>query len=63
MTVLPRFADLKARAIVRNWPTLKRWIDQEGFPAGVMLGPNTRAWVESEVEEWLAGRPNGRGNP
>ena len=24
---LIRFRDLKARDIVRNWPTLKRWID------------------------------------
>ena len=56
MTVLLRFSDLKARKIVGNWPTLKRWIEREGFPLGVKLGPNTRAWTESEVDEWIAGR-------
>jgi hypothetical protein len=56
VTTLLRFADLKARGIVANWPTLKRWIEREGFPPGLKLGPNTRAWPESEIEEWLAGR-------
>ena len=55
--MLLRFADLKAMGIVGNWPTLKRWIDSEGFPPGRMLGKNTRAWTESEINEWIAGRP------
>jgi len=54
--VFLRFADLKARGILGNWMTLRRWIEREGFPPGVKLGPNTRAWSESEIEEWLAGR-------
>jgi hypothetical protein len=54
--VLLRFADLKRRKICNNWMTLKRWIAKEGFPAGVKLGPNTRAWTEAEIEAWLAGR-------
>jgi hypothetical protein len=57
MTVWLRFADLKARGIVGNWVTLKRWIETQGFPRGQMLGPNTRAWAEQEIEEWLASRP------
>ena len=48
-----RFADLKRMKIVNNHVTLKRWIEREGFPRGCMLGPNTRAWRESEVEAWL----------
>ncbi len=56
MTVFLRFPDLKARGIVNNWMTLRRWIEREGFPAGVKLGPNTRAWSESEIEAWLAER-------
>ena len=52
-----RFRDLKARGIVGNWMTLKRWIEKENFPSGVKLGPNSRAWTETEVNEWLAGRP------
>jgi len=53
---LLRFSDLKTRNIVKNWPTLQRWIEREAFPPGLMLGPNTRAWRESEVEAWLASR-------
>jgi predicted DNA-binding transcriptional regulator AlpA len=54
---LLRFRDLKSRGIVSNHVTLKRWIEHEGFPPGLMLGPNTRAWRESEVEAWLDSRP------
>jgi hypothetical protein len=56
MTVLLRFADLKARGIVNNWLTLKRWIEHQGFPPGIKLGPNSRAWPEGEIEAWLASR-------
>ena len=49
-----RFADLKRMQIVSNHITLKRWIDQEGFPPG---NPNTRAWRRSWIQEWLANRP------
>ncbi len=56
MTVFLRFPDLKARGIVNNWMTLRRWIEREGFPAGVKLGPNTRAWDAAEVETWIASR-------
>jgi predicted DNA-binding transcriptional regulator AlpA len=56
MTVLLRFPDLK-RYGVNNHPTLKRWIQREGFPSGFYLASNTRAWHEQEVEEWLANRP------
>jgi hypothetical protein len=54
---LLRFSDLKDRGIVSNYVTLARWIEREGFPPGFMMGPNTRAWRENEVEEWLASRP------
>jgi predicted DNA-binding transcriptional regulator AlpA len=57
---LLRFADLKARGIVRNWVTLRSWIDREGFPPGMMLGPNSRAWREDEVEDWLNRRPSAK---
>jgi predicted DNA-binding transcriptional regulator AlpA len=52
-----RFADLKERGIVKSWPMLRRRIDKHGFPRGRMLGPNTRAWTEEEIEAWLASRP------
>ncbi|WP_420564158.1 helix-turn-helix transcriptional regulator [Thalassobaculum sp.] len=51
-----RFADLVERGIVSNRQTLGRWIRHHGFPRGVRLGPNTTAWVESDVDDWLEGR-------
>jgi predicted DNA-binding transcriptional regulator AlpA len=59
MSKLLRFADLKARGIVKNWVTLKRWIAHEGFPAGIQLAANSRAWYEHDVEAWLASRRKG----
>jgi len=47
---LLRYDDLVSRNIVKNRMTLKRWIEQEGFPPGILLGPNSRAWCESKVE-------------
>ena len=51
-----RFKDLQAAGIVKNRMTLSRWIKLYGFPPGVLLGPNTRAWPADEVEAWLAQR-------
>ena len=56
-----RFVDLKAAGIVDNWTQLKRIVEVEGFPPGVMLSPNTRAWLVSDVRAWLATRPAGGG--
>ena len=55
-TRLLRFADLKARNIIRNRVTLGRWIEQLNFPRGFLIGENSRAWRESDVENWLAER-------
>ena len=57
MCVLLRFRDLKERGIVNNHVTLIRWIRREGFPPGLMLGPNTRVWREADIEAWLDSRP------
>jgi hypothetical protein len=57
MKKLIRFSALQERGIVGNRMTLSRWIEHENFPPGVLLGPNTRVWVEDEVEAWLASRP------
>lgn len=45
--VMLRFRDLKNRNLVNNYVTLARWIEREGFPPGLMLGPNTRVWREA----------------
>src|SRR5215204_1348455 len=54
--MLLRFRDLNERRIVANWPTLLRLIERHGFPAGIRLGPNMRAWPEAEIEAWLESR-------
>jgi Prophage CP4-57 regulatory protein (AlpA) len=55
-----RYDDLEAAGIIANWTTLLRLIDEQGFPPGTMIGPNTRAWRADDVEEWLAARPSAR---
>jgi predicted DNA-binding transcriptional regulator AlpA len=57
MTRLLRFRDLKSRGVVNSWPMLRRRIERDNFPAGFMLGKNSRAWTEQEVDAWLAKRP------
>jgi hypothetical protein len=57
MTKLLRFRDLQARGIINNWPSLKARITRDGFPPGSMIGPNTRAWTEAEVDAWIKSRP------
>lgn len=59
--VLLRFRDLKDRRIVSNHVTLGRWIAKEGFPPGLMLGPNTRVWREADIDAWITSRPSKRG--
>jgi predicted DNA-binding transcriptional regulator AlpA len=54
---LIRFRHLKQRRVVENWPQLKRLVEKEGFPPGRLLGPNTRVWLEDEVDTWLDSRP------
>ena len=51
-----RYADLVERQIVNNRTTLARWIRDYGFPAGVLLGPNSRAWASDQVDAWLEAR-------
>ncbi len=51
-----RYSDLVERGIVNNRATLYRWIRRHGFPAGVLLGPNSRAWPEDAVMRWLESR-------
>jgi predicted DNA-binding transcriptional regulator AlpA len=40
--------------------TLKRLIDDRGFPPGILITPNARAWDEGEVDAWIASRPTTR---
>jgi predicted DNA-binding transcriptional regulator AlpA len=52
-----RFPDLKALGIVNNRVQLGRLIQNHGFPPGRLLGPNTRAWTEIEIQNWVDSRP------
>ncbi len=51
-----RYADLVERQIISNRTTLSRWIRNNGFPPGILLGPNTRAWPVDQVDTWLEAR-------
>ena len=51
-----RFKDLQQRNIVRNWTTLMRLMREQGFPAGIRVGAQARAWDEAEVAAWLESR-------
>lgn len=53
---LLRFSDLKGRGIVNNRVTLGRWIKNQNFPPGFLLGANTRVWKESDIDSWLTDR-------
>jgi predicted DNA-binding transcriptional regulator AlpA len=55
-----RYPDLVAKGIVNSRMTLKRLIDFQGFPPGVLITPNARAWDEDEVDGWVANRPAAR---
>ncbi len=57
VTQFLRFKDLKAKGIVASWPALRYKIRNNGFPAGRLLGPNTRAWTVDEVQAWLDNLP------
>jgi hypothetical protein len=58
-----RFSDLKARGIVKNWVTLRSWINKRGFPPGRLLSPNCRVWDEASISEWVETRPIARTQP
>jgi predicted DNA-binding transcriptional regulator AlpA len=57
---LLRFPDFIARGLFHSRMTLKRAIDTQGFPPGVLITPNARVWGEDEVNAWVASRPAAR---
>lgn len=57
---LVRFKDLQAAGVVTNWQQLNNMIDDLGFPVGILLSPNIRAWRLDDVTAWLDARPSER---
>lgn len=51
------YNDLVTRGIVRSRMTLWRLIKTHGFPEGVLVTPNRRAWNEADVDAWIGSRP------
>ena len=37
--------------------TLYRWMSTGNFPRPIRLGPASIAWRRSDIDEWLASRP------
>jgi predicted DNA-binding transcriptional regulator AlpA len=58
--VLLRFNDLKRMGLFSSHNKLKRKIERDGFPPGIWVGENSKAWLQSEVMAWLASRPTTR---
>jgi hypothetical protein len=56
---LCRLKHLQENNIADSYTQAKELEEKEGFPRGMMLGPNTRAWFVSEVNAWLKNRPTG----
>lgn len=56
-----RFRDLKAKGIVTDRATLRRWMKSadDPFPSPIVLSANAVAWVAEEVRAWLKRRPRG----
>ena len=57
LPVFIRMRHLREAGIVDSWQQLGRLIAEYGFPTGVLLSPNVRAFDKAEVERWLANRP------
>ena len=57
---LIRYNDLVEKGVVNSRMTLKRLIDTQDFPPGVLITPNARAWDEDLVDAWIAARPAAR---
>jgi len=57
---VPRFlrlSDLQERGIAMTHQAVRHMQKNEGFPLGRLLGPGTRVWTVSEINEWLQSRP------
>jgi hypothetical protein len=57
---VPRFLrlkDLQERGIAMRHQAVRHMQIHEGFPLGRLLGPSSRVWSVTEINEWLSSRP------
>jgi hypothetical protein len=52
--------DFNEMGLFNSPMTLKRAIDNQGFPPGRLITPNCRRWTVEEVEAWIESRPSAR---
>lgn len=57
---LIRWPAVKNRCGFESRVTAWRWEAEGRFPKRVKVGPNTVAWIEREIDEWLAERASQR---
>jgi predicted DNA-binding transcriptional regulator AlpA len=60
LPVFVRYKDLAAAGICDSYRQLYNMIDNGGFPPGMLLSPNVRAWNVADIEDWLSTRPTAR---
>jgi|EndMetStandDraft_8_1072994.scaffolds.fasta_scaffold82784_1 prophage regulatory protein len=53
-------SDLRARGITFSRQWLHKLVRENKFPKPVKVGNRTLAWVESEVDAWMAARVDQR---
>jgi predicted DNA-binding transcriptional regulator AlpA len=52
-----RLKDLQERGIAMTHQAVRHMQIHERFPPGRLLGPGTRVWTVTEINEWLDSRP------
>ena len=57
MRTYRRYADLKARGVVKNRTQLKNMIEKYNFPRGRLISPNVRVWTDEEIDTYIDSRP------
>lgn len=50
------FKDLRERGLFNNRTTLKRYIDNHGFPRPYRMAANRALWRDDDVDAWLESR-------
>jgi hypothetical protein len=51
-----RYADLEKLGFFHNWPSVRNWQENFGFPSGRLIG-RTRSWTGLELNNYYESRP------